>query len=273
MSGGRVALLARIQGLRLARRPWVQAVTGGGVVAAVVIAAASAAESGRDQEDAFRSGGASLLLLAGLVVAVLLGAGALNRDAASGHLGLLVGSGAARAEVAAAAVAARVVALAVVLAAWTVALELGSLALGMGLDGPLAVHALAVSVGLLLTLLAATAASSVVGPVAAGAFGLIVFVTAQAAVNLKAAADQDLIGTARGGADAFYYAAPRTIVSPMISALQARDAGGPAAPSLDINGNEVLVPASGWGSVVWTLLWCALLVVACVGGLRRRPLA
>ncbi len=101
----------------------------------------------------------------------------------------------------------------------------------------------------------------------------MVFIAAQAAVNLKAAADQDLIGTADGGVSALYYVVPRAIVSPMISELQARDAGGPAAPSLEINDNLVLVPASGWGSVVWTLAWCALLAVACVAGLRRRPLA
>jgi hypothetical protein len=268
-----VAALARAQCLRLARRAWVQAVAGGGVLAAILIAAVAATESGLDREDSFRSGAASLLLLAGLVVAIVLGATALNRDAASGHMGLLVGSGASRPQVAGAIVLARVAALAAVLIAWTVTLEICSAALGMGLDGPLAVHALAVSVGLLLTLLAAAAAGSVVGPVAAGAFGAVVFIAAQAAVNLKAAADQDLIGTADNAVTALYYIAPRAIVSPMISELQARDAGGPAAPSLEINENTVLVPASGWGSVLWTLLWCALLAVACVGGLRRRPLA
>jgi hypothetical protein len=268
-----VAALARAQCLRLARRAWVQAVAGGGVLAAILIAAVAATESGLDREDSFRSGAASLLLLAGLVVAIVLGATALNRDAASGHMGLLVGSGASRPQVAGAIVLARVAALAAVLIAWTVTLEICSAALGMGLDGPLAVHALAVSVGLLLTLLAAAAASSVVGPVAAGAFGAVVFIAAQAAVNLKAAADQDLIGTADNAVTALYYIAPRAIVSPMISELQARDAGGPAAPSLEINENTVLVPASGWGSVLWTLLWCALLAFACVGGLRRRPLA
>ena len=107
---------------------------------------------------------------------------------------------------------------------------------------------------------------------AAGAFGLVVFIAAQAAVNLKAAADQDLIGTADAAVSAVYYVVPRAIVSPMISELQGRDVGGPAAPSLEINDNLVLVPASGWGSVVWTLAWCALLAIACVAGLRRRPL-
>lgn len=268
----RLVPLAWAQLLRLARRPWLQAVAGAGVVAAAVIAAVAAAESGIDREDALRAGGASLLLLGGLVVAVPLGGAALNRDAASGHLGLLVGSGASRAEVLAAAVAARVAALAAVVALWALALQAGGLALGLGLDGPLAVHTLAVALGLLLTLLAATAASSVVGPVAAGAFGLIVYVSAQAAVNLKAAADAGQIGTAEGLVNALYYVVPRAIVSPMLAGLQARDEGGPAAPSLEINGNPVLVPASEWDSVVWTLAWCVLLAVACSAGLRRRPL-
>ena len=184
-----------------------------------------------------------------------------------------MGSGASRREVAAAALLARVAALVVIVAAWAVALQVGSLALGLGLDGPLAVHSLAVFVSLLLTMLAAAAASSVVGPVPAGVFGVAVFISAQAAVNLKAAADEDLIGTAGGLVDALYYVVPRAIVSPMISDLQARDAGGPAAPTVEINDNPVLVPASGWGSVLWTLAWCALLAIACVGGLRRRPLA
>jgi hypothetical protein len=250
----------------------VGAAAGAGVVAAVVVAAAAAGDAGLEREDAFRAGGASLLLLGGLVVAVALGAAALNRDAASGHLGLLVGSGASRAQVAPAAVAPRIVVLGAIVAVWTLALQAGSLALGLGLDGPLAVHALAVAVGLLLTMMAAAAASSAVGPVAAGVFGLAVFVAAQAAVNLKAAADQDLIGTADTAVSAVYYVVPHAIISPMIAGLQARDAGGAAAPSLEINDNPVLVPASGWGSVVWTLAWCALLAIACVGGLRRRPL-
>jgi hypothetical protein len=269
----RAARLAWGQLVRLSRRPWLQAAAGAGIVAAAVVAAVAAADSGLAREDTLRSGGASLLLLGGLVVAVPLGAGALNRDAASGHLGLLVGSGASRAEVAAAACGARIAALAAIVGAWALALQGGSLALGLGLDGPLAVHSLAVAVSLLLTLLAAAAASSVVGPIAAGAFGLVVFVAAQAAVNLKAAADQDLIGTADAAVSALYYLAPHAIVSPMISELQGRDQGGPAAPSLEINDNLVLVPASGWGSVVWTLAWCALLAIACAAGLRRRPLS
>ena len=106
---------------------------------------------------------------------------------------------------------------------------------------------------------------------AAGAFGLGVYVVAQAAVNLKAAADQALIGTADAGVTALYYVVPHTITSPMIAELQARDAAGAAAPRVEINQNVVLVPAAGWGSVVWTLAWCVLMVALCASGLRRRP--
>ena len=101
----------------------------------------------------------------------------------------------------------------------------------------------------------------------------MVFVAAQAAVNLKAAADQDLIGTADAAVSALYYVAPRAIVSPDDLGAPGPRPGGPAAPSLEINDNVVLVPPSGWGSVAWTLAWCALLAVACAAGLRRRPLA
>jgi hypothetical protein len=91
-------------------------------------------------------------------------------------------------------------------------------------------------------------------------------------VNLKAAADQALIGTADAGVNLLYYLAPRTITSPMLAELQLRDAAGAAAPRVEINGNTVIIPASEWDSVLWTLFWCALLAFACVAGLRSRPL-
>lgn len=168
---------------------------------------------------------------------------------------------------------ARLAALLGMLALWGFGLEAASAALGLGLDGPLAVHALAVAVGLALTLLAAAAASTAVGPAPAGAFGAAVYVLAQAAVNLKAAADQGLIGTAADAVRTLYYVGPRTLTSPMIAELQARDAAGPAAPRVEINQNVVIVPAAGWGSVAWTLAWCLLLGALCAVGLRRRPLA
>ena len=101
---------------------------------------------------------------------------------------------------------------------------------------------------------------------------MALYVAAQAAVNLKAAADQALIGTADAGVNLLYYVAPRTITSPMLAELQLRDAAGAAAPRVEINGNTVIIPASGWDSVAWTLAWCVLLGIACAAGLRRRPL-
>ena len=266
------AILAGLQARRLARRPWAQVALAAGVALAVVAAGVAATHEGLAREDALRRGGATLLLLGGLAVAVVLGSaraqprlrvGALRRPhrrrsrappARGGR------RGPARRR------------LLVVLAAWGVALQIGSAALGLGLDGPLAVHTLAVAEGLVLALLACAAASSVVGPVAAGAFGLSLYVLAQAAVNLKAAADQALIGTADSGVRALYYVVPHTITSPMIADMQARDVAGAAAPRVEINHNIVLVPAAGWGSVVWTLAWCVLLVALCASGLRRRPL-
>jgi hypothetical protein len=259
--------------LRLGRRRWVQVALAAGVAIAVVCALVAIGSHGMAREDEFRRAAAALLLLGGLALAVALGSAALNTDADTGALGLMAGAGAARGEVAAGAVGARVAVLAVALVGWGVVLQIGSVALGLGLDGPLAVHTLAVGEGLLLTLLACSAASSVVGPLAAGAFGVALYVTAQAAVNLKAAADQALIGTADAGVNLLYYVAPRTITSPMLADLQLRDAAGAAAPRVEINGNTVFIPESGWDSVLWTLFWCAVLVLGCVAGFRRRPLA
>ena len=121
-------------------------------------------------------------------------------------------------------------------------------------------------------MLACAAASAIVGPVAAGAFGVAVYVLAQAAVNQKAAADQNLIGTADALVTALYHVAPRTVTSPMIAEMQLRDVAGPAAPRVEINDNPVFVPAAEWDTVVWTLAWCVLIGLLCAAGFRRRPL-
>jgi hypothetical protein len=243
-----------------------------GLALVVAVAVVAATHSGAVRTESLERNAAAFLLLAGLAVAIVLGSTALNRDAESGRFGALVGAGASRPQLVAGAVGSRVAVLAVVIAAWGVALQIASAAVGLGPDGRLAVHTLAVAEALLLTMLACAAASSIVGPVASGVFGACVFVIAQAAVNLKAAADQDLIGTAGGVVKAFYYVAPRTIVSPMIADLQLRNAGGPAAPRITINDNTVFVPASHWGSIVWTLVWCVVLALLCAAGLRRRPI-
>ncbi len=219
------------------------------------------------REDSLRRSAAALLLLGGLALALALGSAALNLDAQNGHFGFLAGSGASRPELAAGAVGARLVVLIAAGAAWAVVLQAGSLILGLGLDGPLAVHTLAVGLGLVVAMLAAAAASSIVGPVAAGIFGGSVYVVAQAAVNLKAAADQGLIGTADAGVRILYYIVPRTITSPMIAGLQLRNEAGPAAPRVEINDNTVIVAGVGlgFGGVD------ARLVRAAGAALRRRP--
>lgn len=262
----------RLQLLRISRRSWVQVGVAAGVALALVAVAVAATHDGGVREDTLRRGAAALLLLGGLALALGLGAAALNLDAETGHFGALTGAGASRPELVAGALGARLIVLLAAGAAWGVALQAGSLVLGLGLDGPLAVHTLAVGEGLVMAMLAAAAASSVVGPAAAGIFGGSVYVVAQAAVNLKAAADQGLIGTADVVVRILYYIAPRTVTSPMIAELQLRNAAGAAAPRVEINQNTVLVPAAGWDTVVWTLAWCVLLGLLCAAGLRRRPL-
>ena len=267
-----IAALVAIALHRLARRRWIQVAVAAGAALAVVAALVAATHDGMVREDTLRRGGAALLLLGGLALALGLGSAALNLDAATGHFGMLTGSGASRPQLVAGAVGARLIILLATGTLWGVILQAGSIALGLGLDGPLAVHALAVGEGLVLAMLAAAAASSVVAPAAAGLFGGSVYVVAQAAVNLKAAADQGLIGTADGIVRALYHVFPRTVTSPMIAELQLRNAAGAAAPRVEINDNTVFVPAAGWDTVLWTLAWCILLAVLCAAGLRRRPL-
>ena len=103
---------------------------------------------------------------------------------------------------------------------------------------------------------------------AAGAFGLSLYVLAQAAVNLKAAADQALIGTADSGVRALYYVVPAHdhVADDRRPAGRATSPGA-AAPRVEINHNIVLVPAAGWGSVRLD----ARLVRPARRALRQRP--
>lgn len=270
-TGATLWLLVDLDLRALARSRWSWAALVLGPAAALAIAlGAAGADAGMARQDDYRSGAASLLLLGGLIAALTLGATAVRSGIRSGRLGVLLAGGAGRTEVSWALVVSRTMALAGILALWLVALQIGSVAIGEGLDGPLAVHAAATLETLLVSLLAALMAATAVGPVAAWIFGLVVNVLAQAAVNLKAAADDDALGTADVLAQAFYFLWPRAITSPMISSLQARDAAGPAAPQIDINSNIVVVPASGWGTVLWTLAWCAAMGWVVSAGLRRR---
>lgn len=265
-----VASLAETDLRAIARRLWWPIATGLGVIAVLGIALAAASAS--NVQDDYRANAASLILLGGLVIALGLGASAFFRAVGGGRLALVASAGPPRSEVAYGLLISRVLALAISLAVWLAALEVGSLAIGEGLDGPLAVHVGAMFVSLSIALLAAGAAATSVGPYAAAIFGLIIYVLAQAAVNLNAAASDDALGTADGLGRILYWILPRTVTSPMIADLQARDVAGPAAPAIDINQNIITVPASGLGTLIWTLAWCVLLAVLAGLGLRRRPL-
>lgn len=257
----------------LMRLRWLLAVAAAGVLIAVVIVADVAGAHGDALHDPLRSHTASLLLLGGLVVAVGLGSGAFAADASRGYLGLLVGNGITPSHLGLGRVLARHTVLVAVIAAWTATVEVVSVVVGAGFDGDLMVHALTVLVNLMLVLGAAAAMASVIGPMAAGAFGVMVYVSAQAAVNLKAALDQHAISD---GSNAFitgmYVLFPRALVSPMISLMQLRDVAGPAAPRVDVNGMPVLVPESTWPTVLWTLAWVAAVTAVAAYGVRRRQL-
>jgi hypothetical protein len=191
----------------------------------------------------------------------------------SGYAGLLVAAGVRREHLGLASVASRLGVLAAALAAWGAAAQAGSLALGRGLDGPLAVHTLASIETLAIPLVAAAAASALVAPAAAGIAGAATYVLAQAVVNLKAAADAGIIGDVAAPAIRAAFAfLPRAVVSPLISDLQARDRARLAAPRFEINEIVVTIPPAGVGTILWTLLWTAILGGLAVGALRRRAL-
>ena len=270
-TGSDIVSLAALDLRVLLRSRWSWGALALGPVAAIAIAiGALGADAGAERQDDVRANAASLLLLGGLIIALTLGATPIRAGISSGRFGVLLAAGADRAALAWSLVASRALALMAVLALWLVALQAASLAVGEGLDAPLAVHAAATYETLLVSMLAALMAATAVGPVAAWIFGLAVDILAQAAVNLKAAADANALGTADGLAQAFYFLWPRAVTSPMIADLQARDAAGPAAPQIDINQNIVTVPASGWQTVAWTLVWCGVIAWVVVVGLRRR---
>lgn len=269
---GRFLRYAGFELTAIARRRWYLAIVAVGVLSTLAVALVAAGHTGAVRDDSFRSGSASLFLVGGLTLALALGATTISRGADSGHLGLLVGSGAARSEVTLARVAARVAALAVGIALWLAALQVASAAIGRGWDGPLAVHAAAAGATHTIVLLAAAATSTVLGPAVAAIVGLMAHVTAQAVVNLEAAADLGRLGAWSRLANVAYNLLPRAVLSPMIVDLQNRGQGGPAAPRFEIN--RILVPLSsaGIGTVLWTVFWCALLAFLCVNGMRRRTL-
>jgi hypothetical protein len=240
----------------------------------VVLSAALAARSGGGaRTDDFRSGVASVLLYGGLAAACALGATVVNRPCATGYAGLLVAAGARRDAVVVASVAARLGALSVLLVFWGLVAQVGSLGLGKGLDGDLAVHTAATVETMAITLAAGALASAAFAPVAAGVVAVVVHIAAQAVVNLKAATDSGAIGdAAESTVRAAYAFLPRVVTSPMISDLQARDRAPLAAPRFEINDVVVTIPAAGVSTVLWGIVWTAILGGLTVLAFRRRPL-
>ncbi|MEZ5081466.1 MAG: hypothetical protein R2878_12590 [Thermoleophilia bacterium] len=273
MNAAHLLAVWRTDLLVLTRVWWVRLALLAGPALTILVGVDAASESGYAIHDAIRSGSASILLLAGLAVAVLLGSSAFAPDAARGYLGLLVGTGAGPSTVGLGRLAARATALLVIIATWAAAFQIASMAAGGGFDRPLVIHCLTMVLNLMLVLCACGAMASVIGPIAAGVFGVMVYISAQAAVNLKAALDQQAISD---GSQVvvlpMYVVFPRTIVSPMISEMQARGVAGPAAPPVDVNGLDITVPASSWWTIAWTLLWTLALAGAAAYGVRRRQL-
>ena len=268
----RTLRLVRYEFAHLLRRRWLWAIVIAGVSAVAIAAVISAGDAAPAQSDDFRASAASLLLVGGLTLALSLGATTIFGGGISGGLGLLVGSGAGRTEMALARVGARIIVLSLALGVWSAALQVGSLALGRGWDGPLAVHVAASGETHAVVLLATAAVSTVMGPAVSAIVGMIVHITAQAVVNLEAAADLGRLGSANRLAHVLYNIAPRSVSSPMIVELQNRGAGGPAAPQFEINSLPIPLPAAGVGTVLLTLFWCALFALLCVAGMRRRTL-
>jgi hypothetical protein len=256
----------------IARRRWLLVALVLGALVAVAIALFVAGREGAALDDAFRRNAVSLLFLGGLAVSTGLGGPALNSDAHSGAFALLAGSGVSKADLVWARLPVRVAGLAIVILTWGAVLQLASLVVGRGLDGPLAVHTLLVLVSMALVLLSAAAAGTLVGPIAAGVFGALVYVNAEAVVNLKAADDQGLLGGFGAAVQAAYFTVPRGLPSEMVEDLRSRGVGGPAAAQFEINQNVVQIPPAGLSSVLWTLAWCGLFVVAALYGFRRREL-
>jgi ABC-type transport system involved in multi-copper enzyme maturation permease subunit len=255
------------------RRPWLGATALLGILLAGAAGAVAATHGGAVRVDSLHASATALLLIGGLVLALGLGATMVNRDAEAGFLGLLAAAGARREPIVLARIAARLALLVGVLAVWTLALEAASAALGMGLDGPLAVHALATAETMALVLLAAAAVGAGFGPTLAAVVGVLVLISAQSVVNLQAASDQFLLGNeARPAVGIAYHLLPRAITSPMLADLQNRGQGGAAGPQLEINQTVVQLSASTALTVLWTLLWCAAFGALAVLAFRRRAL-
>lgn len=269
-----LGVIARVEARGIGRRRWFLAAVALG--AAIIIAGAMLA-AGRDglaALDTMRSWSAAVYLVGGLVVAATLGASAVNRDADGGWVGMQVATGVPRATVLVARMLGRLAMLLATFAAWMAIAAISSAAIGQGGDGPLFVHGLAMAENMVLVLVVAALCSVALGPVASGVVAAFAYVSVLSLGNLMAATNADAIGTAWSGLiTTLYLTFPRAITSPMLSEMQARGAAGVAGAQLEINLNVVVVPASSWLTVLWTLAWCVVLGWAAAAAFRRRALS
>lgn len=258
----------------IGRRRWAIAVIGAGAALITAGAVLAGARDGLAALDTMRSWTAGVYLVAGLAMAATLGASAVNRDADGGWVGLQVASGTPRATVLLSRIAGRLTVLVATFLAWLVLAGICSLAIGQGVDGPLLVHGLAMLGNMVLVLVVAALCSVVLGPVASGVVAVLAYVSVLSLGNLMAATNADAIGTAWSGLiTTLYLIFPRAITSPMLSEMQARGAAGVAGAQLEINLNVVVVPASSWPAVLWTLAWCMMIAVGSAAAFRRRALS
>ncbi len=267
-------VIARVEARGISRRRWFLAALAIG--AAVIIAGAIVA-GGRDglaALDAMRSWSAAVYLIGGLAVAATLGASTVNRDADGGWVGMQVATGTPRATVLLARVMGRLAMLLVTFMAWMAIAAISSAAIGQGGDGPLFVHGLAMLENMVLVLVVGALCSVALGPVASGVVAAFAYVSFLSLGNLMAATNADAIGSAWSGLiTTLYLTFPRAITSPMLSEMQARGAAGVAGAQLEINLNVVVVPASSWLTVLWTLAWCLVIAWAAAVSFRRRALS
>jgi hypothetical protein len=269
-----IAVISRVEARGIARRRWSLAVM---VIGAAIIIAGAVVAAGRGglaAEDTMRSWTAAVYLVAGLVLAATLGASTVNRDADGGWVGMQVVTGTPRVTVVLGRIVGRLLILVAVFVIWIAIAAICSAAIGQGGDGALFVHGLAMLENMILVLTAAALCSVALGPVASGIVAIFFYVSCLSLVNLMAAVNDEVIGTAWSGLiTTLYLIFPRAITSPMLSEMQARDAAGVAGAQLEINTNIVIVPAASWLTVLWTLAWCVLLAVSAGLTFRRRAIS
>jgi hypothetical protein len=255
------------------RRRWLATVVLAGLVAVTATVFVAATRDGQTASDGFHAGAITTLLGAGLVAALGLGASALNRDSDSRFLGLAHVAGAPRGSIALARVLSRLAALGGAIFTWWAGFQVGAAAIGLGLDGPLAVHALATFESLSLVLIICAASSTILGPGNAAFLGIVGYVIAQSVVNLKAATDTGLIASSWNGVTRVLYAVfPRIVQSPLLGDLGNRGEGGPFAARFEINKAAIPIFSASWTTVLWTLAWCVILTGLAVRGMRNRAL-